>query len=115
TLPLGGGFLSPMWTWLVGAGRAKYMSFRPGSTITGKQAAEWGWATIAVPHAEFEAEVRRTAVEIARVPLEVLAVKKAAVNRQMDVMGYAAGVMMGVEYDAILHESQTVKETQQRI
>jgi enoyl-CoA hydratase len=114
-LPLGGGFISPVWTWVVGPSRAKYMSFRPGSTLTGKQAAEWGWATFAVPSADFDVEVQRTAQEIARVPLDLLEVKKKAVNRQMDVMGFSTGVTMGVEYDALLHESQVVKDQRGRI
>jgi enoyl-CoA hydratase len=108
-LPLGGGFISPMWTWLVGPSRAKYMSFRPGSTLSGKEAAEWGWATLSLPPDQFDAELTRIVTEISRVPGEVLALKKASVNRQMDVMGFAAGVKMGVEYDAILHESEVVK------
>jgi enoyl-CoA hydratase len=109
-LPLGGGFISPIWAWLVGPGRAKYMSFRPGSAINGREAAEWGWATLAVPEVGLEAEVERVAREIARVPLDVLRVKKLAINRQMDIMGFATAVRLGVEWDAILHESDAVKE-----
>lgn len=109
-LPLGGGFISPIWTWLVGPGRAKYMSFRPGSAINGLEAAEWGFATFAVPAADIAATVDGAAREIARVPLEILRVKKLAINRQMDVMGFAAAVKMGVEWDAILHQSDAVKE-----
>jgi enoyl-CoA hydratase len=109
-LPLGGGFISPIWAWLVGPSRAKYMSFRPGSAINGREAAEWGWATLAVPEAQLEAEVERVAREIVRVPREVLRVKKLAINRQMDIMGFSTAVQLGVEWDAILHESDAVKE-----
>ncbi len=108
-LPLGGGFISPIWAWLVGPGRAKYMSFRPGSSISGREASEWGWATIAVPAAGLEAEVERIARDIAKVPLDVLRVKKLAINRQMDIMGFSTAVRLGVEWDAILHESDAVK------
>ena len=108
-LPLGGGFISPMWAWLVGPSRAKYMSFRPGSAISGREAAEWGWATFAAPAGDLEAEVERVAGEIARVPLDVLRVKKLAINRQMDLMGFGTAVRLGVEWDAILHESDAVK------
>ena len=108
-LPLGGGFISPIWAWLVGPGRAKYMSFRPGSAISGREAADWGWATLATPAAALEAEVERIAREIARVPLDVLRVKKLAINRQMDIMGFGTAVRLGVEWDAILHESDAVK------
>jgi len=108
-LPLGGGFISPIWAWLVGPGRAKYMSFRPGSAVDGREAAAWGWATLAVPAADIDREVERVAREISRVPLEILRVKKLAINRQMDVMGFATAVKMGVEWDAILHESDAVK------
>lgn len=108
-LPLGGGFISPIWAWLVGPSRAKYMSFRPGSAIDGREAADWGWATLAVPEAQLEAEVERIAREIVRVPREILRVKKLAINRQMDIMGFSAAVQLGVEWDAILHESDAVK------
>lgn len=111
-LPLGGGFISPMWTWLVGPSRAKYMSFRPGSFISGSEAAAWGWATLAVPEEQLSGEVERIAREIARVPLPILKVKKQAVNRQMDIMGFSAAVRLGVEWDALLHESAAVKEIQ---
>lgn len=111
-LPLGGGFISPIWTWLVGPSRAKYMSFRPGSFISGQEAADWGWATLAVPEDRLADEVERVAQEIARVPLPILKVKKQAVNRQMDIMGFSTAVRLGVDSDAILHESAAVKEIQ---
>ena len=36
--------------------------------------------------------------------------KRNAINRQMDIMGFSTAVRLGVEWDAILHESDAVKE-----
>ena len=58
-LPIGGGLISTMWTWLVGPKRAKEMSFVAGSEILGAEAAEWGWANRAVPE-EQPADAART-------------------------------------------------------
>ena len=42
-----------MWTYRIGAARAKQMMFT-GDTITGKQAAEWGLANMAVPREQLD-------------------------------------------------------------
>ena len=65
-LPVGGGFISPVWSWFVGPRRAKEFSFNVGVTFTGKDACEMGWANRAVPAAELESTVRDVAKRIAR-------------------------------------------------
>ena len=110
SLPLGGGYISPLWVPLVGPKRAKQMSFVPGSRISGKTASDWGWANYAVPAAELEANVRQLASEIARIPTSTLRMKKMAINRVADAMGFRNIVPMGAETDALLHYSQAVKE-----
>jgi enoyl-CoA hydratase/carnithine racemase len=107
-LPIGGGFITPMWTPLVGPKRAKQMSFVPGSQISGTTASEWGWANYAVPADELEDNVRELAREIAKVPARVLHMKKVAINRVWDVMGFRVTATMGAETDALLHASGDV-------
>jgi enoyl-CoA hydratase len=109
-VPSGGGYISPFWTWLVGPKRAKEMSFTPGSQISGKVASEWGWANRAVPAAELEDTVRAMATEIARVPAKILQMKKASVNRTMDVQGFRVAITFGAEFDALLHYSEPVQK-----
>lgn len=110
SLPLGGGYISPLWVPLVGPKRAKQMSFVPGSRITGRTAADWGWANYAVPAAELEKEVRMLARSIARIPAPTLRMKKMAINRVADAMGFRNIVLMGAETDALLHYSADVKK-----
>ena len=114
-IPIGGGYISPMWTWLVGPKRAKEMSFMAGSQISGKIASEWGWANRAVPAAELSQTVKEMAEEIAKIPSKILRIKKIAVNRTMDVQGFRTAVAFGAEFDALLHNSEPVKELQELI
>ncbi len=114
-IPIGGGYISPMWVHLVGPKRAKQMSFVAGSKITGAVAADWGWANYAVPAAELEDNVRALATEIAKIPAPILRMKKMAINRVADVMGFRATALMGAETDALLHHSGAVEELRQLI
>jgi len=110
SVPLGGGYISPLWVPLVGPKRAKQMSFVAGSRISGKVASDWGWANYAVPAADLEDDVRRLAVSIARIPAATLRMKKMAINRVADAMGFRNIVPMGAETDALLHYSAGVKQ-----
>jgi enoyl-CoA hydratase len=42
---------------------------------------------------------------IGRTPLELLALKKQAINKVMEVQGFSAAVMAGAEFDALAHAS----------
>lgn len=110
SIPIGGGYITPLWSWLIGPKRAKQMSFVASSKIDGKTAVEWNWANYAVPEAELFAEVRRLADEMSKIPSEILAVKKVAVNRQWEIMGFRAGAPLGADYDAMLHYSGAVQK-----
>ena len=48
-LPIGGGYIAPLWAPLVGPKRAKELAFVPGNSIDGRTAVEWGWANHSVP------------------------------------------------------------------
>lgn len=110
SLPLGGGYISPMWAPLVGPKRAKQMSFLARGRIDGTTAAAWGWANFAVPAASLFDEVRRLAAGIALTPVELLTVKKAAVNRAADIAGWSTIMPLGAETDALLHASGSVQQ-----
>jgi enoyl-CoA hydratase len=109
-IPVGGGYISPMWSWLVGPKRAKEMSFTPGSQISGRTASEWGWANRAVPADQLADTVREMAEAIATVPSKILHMKKVAVNRTLDAQGFRVAVTFGSEFDALLHYSEPVQE-----
>jgi enoyl-CoA hydratase len=103
-LPMGGGFISPMFAWLVGPKRAKEMSFIAGSEISGREAAEWGFANRAVPAEELDATVSELARRAALLPGSLLELKKSAINRVYDSMGFRESVLAGVEWDVISHK-----------
>jgi enoyl-CoA hydratase/carnithine racemase len=114
-IPIGGGYITPIWTPLVGPKRAKQMSFVAGSQISGTVASEWGWANYAVPEGELWDSVRAMATEIAKVPGEILRMKKYAINRVAEVQGFRTIAPMGAETDALLHYSHAVEGMSQSI
>jgi len=115
SIPAGAGLIGQMWTWVVGPSRAKYMSFLPGSQLTGKEAEGFGWATMAFPRERLERETYSYAKRIARVPPELLQIKKLSINRTVDLQGFRAATMFGAEWDTIAHETEGVKDLQRSI
>jgi enoyl-CoA hydratase len=107
-LPLGGGFITPLLAYKVGANRAKLLSFVPGYRISGTEAADWGWATLAVPAADLDAAVRHLARSIARTPASVLRMKKIAINRVLELQGFRTVAYMGTETDVVVHGTEDV-------
>ena len=108
SVPLGGGWISPMWSWLIGPKRAKEMSFTVGAQIDGKTASDWGWANRAVPADQLEDTVREMATKMANLPSKFLQLKKSSINRQMDIQGFSIAIKTGAEMDALLHYTDTV-------
>jgi enoyl-CoA hydratase/carnithine racemase len=109
-MPLGGGYIAPVWAPLVGPKRAKELAFVPGNTIDGATAVEWGWANHALPESELFAAVETFAAKIARTPSDVLRIKKLSINRSMEAMGVRNAAQSGAEMDALLHLSPSVKQ-----
>jgi enoyl-CoA hydratase len=104
-IPLGGGLLSPPSAWLIGPKKAKELSFIAGSRMSGTEAAALGWANTAVPAGTVLERSQELATNIARMPLDLLRLKKLALNRQLDQQGFRESVLMGAEWDAIAHTS----------
>lgn len=109
TMPLGGGMLGPISSWFIGPKKAKEMSFVAGSRMSAAEAVEWGWANKAVPADELEAVAGRFAKQVAKIPLDLLVLKKQAINRVFDVQGFTQSVMFGAEFDAISHAAPAVE------
>jgi enoyl-CoA hydratase len=109
SIPLGGGYITPTWVHLVGPKRAKQMSFVAGSQISGVQAASWGWANHSVPADRLAAEVAELASAIARTPAGVLRIKKASINRMVELGGLRTGALLGAQGDALAHQDPGVE------
>ena len=107
-LPIGGGFIAPVWAPLVGPKRAKELSFVPGNRISGADAVAWGWANQAVPAGTVVEVVEQLAARIALVPPDVLRVKKLSVNRALEAMGIRQASGAVASMDVLLHGSPDV-------
>jgi enoyl-CoA hydratase/carnithine racemase len=109
-LPIGGGFIAPIWAPLVGPKRAKELAFVVGNTIDGPTAVEWGWANHSVPADDLIPAVEGLARRISLTPPEVLRVKKLSINRAMESMGIRHATTSAAEMDTLLHLAPEVRE-----
>ena len=86
--------------WLMGMRDAMEMMLT-GDAISGREAAEKGFANRAFPAAELEAEVLKIAARVALVPTELVQINKRSVHRAMEVMGLRAAIRAGTEMQAL--------------
>ena len=89
-----------MWTFRLGPARAKQMMFT-GDTITGRQAAEWGLANVAVPADELDAACNALADRVAGVPRSHLAMHKLVVNQVMLTAGLEQAQTLATVFDGV--------------
>src|SRR5450755_2328335 len=89
-----------MWTFRLGAARAKQMMFT-GDTISGAKAAEWGLANLAVPAADLDSATNALADRIAGVPRSHLAMHKLVVNQVMLTAGLEQAQTLATVFDGI--------------
>jgi enoyl-CoA hydratase len=115
SIPIGGGFIAPQWSALVGPKRAKEFAFIPGNRIDGKTAVEWGWANHSVPESELIAAVESLAERIAKTPADVLRIKKLSINKAAEAAGFRAASDSVAEMDALLHLSPEVLAVRERL
>ncbi len=102
--PLGGAArLDGLWPWLVGMRKSKEILFT-GDPVSGKQAAEMGLINTAVPLEKLEETVEDLAQKIAKLPIEILAWNKWAVNRCFESMGLREAVAYSLELHSMAHE-----------
>jgi enoyl-CoA hydratase len=108
TLPLGGGLLTPTWVHLVGPKRAKQIAFQVGSAMSATEAVAWGFANYAVASEDLQEEAERLAASIARTPLSLLILKKAAINRMVELSGFSVGAQIGALTDSVAHGNSDI-------
>jgi enoyl-CoA hydratase len=82
--------------WTLGMRRAMQMMLT-GDSITGREAADEGWANSAHPVDELDDAVLDVATRIARIDPVLVQVNKRTVHRQMEVMGVRTGIRVGTE------------------
>lgn len=106
SIPLGGGLLSPPSAWLIGPKKAKELSFIAGSSMSGVEAQQRGWANDAVAPGTVLEAAMQLARRIAKTPLDLLRLKKLALNRQFDLQGFRETFLAGAEWDALAHTAE---------
>jgi enoyl-CoA hydratase len=114
-IPIGGGYLAPVWSTLVGPKRAKELAFVAGNTLDGPTAVEWGWANHSVPADRLIETVTALAARIAQVPPDVLRIKKLSINRAAEAQGFREALSHVAEMDALLHLSPSVVAVKKRV
>jgi enoyl-CoA hydratase len=114
-LPLGGGMISPSWSYYVGSRKAKEYGFLPASRLTGAEAARIGFANWSVPSGELDGFVRDVAIRIGRVPAGLLRIKKEAINAVFEQMGFRDVNRMAATWDALAHVVPEVQEVGERV
>lgn len=89
-----------MWTYRLGAIRAKQLMFT-GDTITGTKAAEWGLANLSVPAEQLDHATDALATRISGVPKSHLMMHKLVVNQVWMSMGLEQTQMFATVFDGI--------------
>ena len=94
--------------WLGGIKMAKRLLFT-GDTISGKEAAACGMATMAVPAGRLEEETESIARRISLISTDLISLTKGAINHSYEIMGFRTAL----EYAAKIHDlSHTVPSAQ---
>jgi enoyl-CoA hydratase len=99
-----GAYLSGMWIYRLGLTRAKEYALT-GKPLSGREAAACGLINQAVPFADLEATVRRTALQLASIPLSQLAAMKLVVNQAYENMGLASTQTLGPILDGLMRNT----------
>ena len=104
-----GSWLSGMWLYRLGLTRAKEFALT-GKPLSGRQAADCGLINSAVPFAELESTVLRTATQLASIPLSQLSAMKLIVNQAYENMGLAATQTLGPILDGLMRNTPDAKQ-----
>jgi len=99
-----GCYLTGMWLYRLGLARAKWHALT-GEPLSGKEAAAVELINKAVPFEELEAEVRRCAERLARIPLAQLAAMKLIVNQAYQNMGLQSTQLLGSILDGYMRNT----------
>lgn len=97
-----------MWPVLIGPRKAKEFFFT-GDLMSASEALDSQLVNRVYPRDRLEAETLAYARRVALVPLELLALHKAAVNRWLDIQGIRALEQSAADLDCIAHQTEAVK------
>lgn len=103
-----GAYLSGMWIYRLGLTKAKEYALT-GKPLSGREAADIGLINQAVPFADLEATVWKTATQLASIPSSQLAAMKLCVNHAYENMGLAATQVLGPILDGLMRNTPDAK------
>ncbi len=86
--------------WKMPMGRAKYLQLS-GNSLTGKQAAEWGWVAKSFPAEKLEEEVMHEVRALSSIAPDLLAANKLALNQSYEIMGIRTALNTGPQWHAL--------------
>ena len=86
-----------------------------GNSISGYDAAKYGWATRSFPSDKLELETLNIAKTIAQISPEMTQFSKRSVHRAMEVMGLRQHLRFGTEIQALSFLSDTSQNTMEEI
>jgi enoyl-CoA hydratase len=99
-----GCYLSGMWIYRLGLAKAKEYALT-GKPLSGVEAARVELINAAVPFAQLEDEVARTAQQLASLPASQLAAMKLIVNQAYENMGLASTQTLGPILDGLMRNT----------
>ena len=99
-----GAYLSGMWIYRLGLARVKWHGLT-GRPLSGREAADVELINFAVPFERLEAEVWKTARELAAVPSSQLAAMKLVINHAYENMGLASTQTLGPILDGLMRNT----------
>ncbi len=102
-LPLGGGYLGPLFASVFGIRRAKEMDLMPGPRFTAQEALERGVVNRLAPADRLAEATAELASGIAKTPPDLLALRKASINSAFGQRGLEQALAAAPEWDAIAH------------
>ena len=86
--------------WKLGMARAKYLQLT-GNSISGKQAAEWGWVVKSFPAEDLEAETVKEVRALASISPDLLAANKLSLNQSYEIMGFRTALGTAPQWHAL--------------
>jgi enoyl-CoA hydratase len=98
-----------VFAWKLSMAHAKYIQLT-GNSITGKQAAEWGWVAKSFPADALDAEVARELHVLRNIDPSILAANKMAVNQAYEVMGMRTHVQQSWVWHYLSNEARARRD-----
>jgi enoyl-CoA hydratase len=86
--------------WKMSMAQAKYLQLT-GNSITGKQAADWGWIAKSFPADKLEEETMKEVRALASIAPDMLAVNKGSLNETYENLGFKNALNAGVHWHMI--------------